>query len=113
MLALSVAMAAQTPSPAQPAPCVAAFTVFSRGADVGREEISLARAGAQWIITSTGKIGEFTINRLELKYTADWQPVENSAAAVDDFLRDAKVRPWQRELTVPVFTEALHPREQT
>jgi ribonuclease D len=43
----------------------------------------------------------------------DWQPVENSAAAVDDFLRDAQVRPWQRELTVPVFTEALHPREQT
>jgi ribonuclease D len=37
----------------------------------------------------------------------DWQPVENTAAAVDDFLREALVRPWQRELVVPVLTEAL------
>jgi ribonuclease D len=37
----------------------------------------------------------------------DWQPVDDTAAAVDDFLRDAGVRPWQRELVVPVLTEAL------
>ena len=37
----------------------------------------------------------------------DWQPVEDIAAAVDDFLREAQVRPWQRELTVPVLTAAL------
>jgi ribonuclease D len=37
----------------------------------------------------------------------DWQPVENTAAAIDDFLRAAQVRPWQRELVVPVLTEAL------
>jgi ribonuclease D len=37
----------------------------------------------------------------------DWQPVENTAAAVDDFLREALVRRWQRELVVPVLTEAL------
>ncbi|HET6732092.1 ribonuclease D [Mycobacterium sp.] len=41
----------------------------------------------------------------------DWQPVENTAAAVDDFLREALVRPWQRELVVPVLTEALTPPE--
>ncbi|ANE81020.1 3'-5' exonuclease [Mycobacterium adipatum] len=39
----------------------------------------------------------------------DWQPVENIEAAVDDFLAHARARPWQRELTVPVLTEALTP----
>jgi ribonuclease D len=40
----------------------------------------------------------------------DWQPPgngENTAAAIDDFMRDAGARPWQRELDVPVLTEAL------
>ncbi len=37
----------------------------------------------------------------------DWQPVENAATAIDDFLRDAQARRWQRELVVPVLTEAL------
>ena len=37
----------------------------------------------------------------------DWQPVEDTEAAVDDFLREAQVRPWQRELVVPVLTAAL------
>ena len=37
----------------------------------------------------------------------DWQPVSDTAAAVDEFLRDAGARPWQRELTVPVLAEAL------
>jgi ribonuclease D len=41
----------------------------------------------------------------------DWQPAEDTAAAVDDFLREALVRPWQRELVVPVLTEALTPPE--
>ena len=37
----------------------------------------------------------------------DWHPVGDVATAVEEFLVDAKVRPWQRELTVPVLT----PRE--
>ncbi|HEX2398984.1 MAG TPA: ribonuclease D [Mycobacterium sp.] len=37
----------------------------------------------------------------------DWQPAEDAAAAVENFLRDAGARPWQRELTVPVLTAAL------
>jgi ribonuclease D len=40
----------------------------------------------------------------------DWQPLqppEETAPAIDDFLREARVRQWQRELTVPVLTEAL------
>jgi pimeloyl-ACP methyl ester carboxylesterase len=66
---------AQTPA-ATPAIGEASFTIFSRGVDVGREQVSVARSGSEWIITSTGKIGDQTINRFELKYTADWQPVE-------------------------------------
>ncbi len=37
----------------------------------------------------------------------DWQPAADTAAAIDGFLRDAGVRPWQRELAVPVLTAAL------
>jgi ribonuclease D len=37
----------------------------------------------------------------------DWQPVADTAAAVDAFLRDAQVRPWQRELVVTVLADAL------
>ncbi len=32
---------------------------------------------------------------------------QDTAAAIDDFLRGAGVRPWQRELTIPVLTAAL------
>jgi ribonuclease D len=42
----------------------------------------------------------------------DWQPVENIAAAVEEFLRDAGARPWQRELAVPVLAKALSTGEQ-
>ncbi|MDH6193552.1 ribonuclease D [Mycobacterium frederiksbergense] len=37
----------------------------------------------------------------------DWQPVRDVATAVSEFLTEANVRPWQRELTVPVLTAAL------
>ena len=41
----------------------------------------------------------------------DWQPLptlEETAAVIDEFLREARVRRWQRELTVPVLSEALY-----
>jgi ribonuclease D len=37
----------------------------------------------------------------------DWAPVDDTSAAIDDFLRGSLVRQWQRELVVPVLTEAL------
>ncbi len=64
--------AAQT----EPVPGVATFNIFIRGTDVGREQVNLARSGSEWIITSTGRLGDFTLNRFELKYAADWQPIE-------------------------------------
>jgi len=39
----------------------------------------------------------------------DWEPVEDTVAAIDGFLREANARQWQRELTVPVLTDALSP----
>jgi len=60
----------------EPLPGEATFTIFVRGTDVGREQVNLTRSGSQWIITSTGRLGDFTLNRFELKYAADWQPLE-------------------------------------
>ena len=37
----------------------------------------------------------------------DWQPVADTETAIDDFLREAQVRPWQRELVVPLLAAAL------
>jgi ribonuclease D len=37
----------------------------------------------------------------------DWQPAADIESAVDDFLRDAQARPWQRHLVVPVLAAAL------
>ncbi|MFN3004637.1 HRDC domain-containing protein [Mycolicibacterium wolinskyi] len=37
----------------------------------------------------------------------DWQPVADVATAIEEFLVANQVRPWQRELTVPVLSSAL------
>jgi ribonuclease D len=37
----------------------------------------------------------------------NWQPVPDASAVIDAFLTEAGARPWQRELTVPVLTQAL------
>ena len=68
---------AQAPAAPQPAPGEATFTIFIRGVDVGREQVNVTRTGSQWLVTSTGRLGDVTVNRLELKYTPDWQPVES------------------------------------
>jgi pimeloyl-ACP methyl ester carboxylesterase len=75
-VSLCASAAAQAPPPAQPASAESTFTIFVRGVDMGREQVHVSRSGSQWIITSTGKMGGTTLNRFEVKYTADWQPVE-------------------------------------
>jgi fermentation-respiration switch protein FrsA (DUF1100 family) len=77
--ALSIAgtAAAQPPSaPATPATGNASFAVFIRGNETGRFQSSLARSGDNWIVTSSGQVGDLAIHRLEIKYGADWQPIE-------------------------------------
>ncbi len=57
----------------------AEFTLFLNGKRVGTEQVRVARAGSTWIVSSTAQFGpplNATVNRFELKYTADWQPTE-------------------------------------
>jgi len=77
VLSICAPALAQTPAaPPAPATGEASFTVFMRGTDVGRVQTAVARSGSNWIVTSTGRIGDLTVNRFELKYGADWQPIE-------------------------------------
>ena len=77
-LALFLATAqAQTPSEnPTPATGEASFSVFIRGAEVGRVQTNLSRSGTDWLITSTGRVGDLVITRFEMKYGADWQPID-------------------------------------
>src|SRR6476646_8172288 len=55
------------------------FTVFLGGNRAGVERVRLAKAGSSWIISSTAQFSapiNMTVNRFEVKYTADWQPQE-------------------------------------
>ena len=69
---------AQGPPPS-PVPGEAAFGIFIRGTQIGREQVTLSRMPSGWIITSTGQTGapvDFAIGRFEMKYANDWQPLE-------------------------------------
>jgi uncharacterized protein len=74
---LAAPAAAQTAE--LPATGDAAFAVFLKGVQIGREQVNVARGPSGWIITSTGRSDaplEFTIARFEMKYAPDWQPLE-------------------------------------
>jgi uncharacterized protein len=83
---VSSAAAPNAQSPAQPAatprPAAEAdveFTLFLAGTRVGVEHVRVARVASTWVISSTAQYGppvNTTVNRFELKYTADWQPIE-------------------------------------
>lgn len=69
----------QAPAAAAPAEGDVEFTVFVAGTRVGVEQVRLARSGSTWIISSTAQFAQplnLTINRAEVKYTADWQPTD-------------------------------------
>jgi pimeloyl-ACP methyl ester carboxylesterase len=69
---------------AQPAPGDAAFAIYLRGTQIGREQATLAKSDSGWIITSTGRSAaplDFTVSRFEMKYGADWQPLEMTLEA--------------------------------
>jgi len=63
-----------------PVPGPATFSIFLKGQQVGREQVNLTRTPEGWRIMSTGQMaaGQMTLeNRhFEVRYTADWQPVE-------------------------------------
>src|ERR1700687_5264223 len=63
----------------QPATGDAEFTLFISGSRVGVERVRLMRSGSTWIISSTAQFGAplyVTLNRFEMRYTADWRPIE-------------------------------------
>lgn len=82
--ALIVVLSALTPAGAQSTTPptddgTAEFVLFAGGRQVGRERVTVTKSGGNWIITSTGRHGapvDITIDRFEMKYTPDWQPIE-------------------------------------
>jgi hypothetical protein len=70
--------------PAAPVPGESTFSVFLAGREIGRERVNVARTATGWIITGTSQLGapiDVTVNRFELKYSPDWQPIELRADA--------------------------------
>ena len=62
-----------------PSPGEATYSIFLAGKQIGREDVNLSRVGSDWVITATSRIAapiDVSVNRFELKYSADWQPIE-------------------------------------
>jgi pimeloyl-ACP methyl ester carboxylesterase len=81
----SIAGAQQTAPPLPPGTPTSSFMVFVRGTQIGTEQIAVTRTIEGWSILSTGRIGppvDVTARRLEVRYTADWKPVEFAIDAV-------------------------------
>ena len=79
LLAALVVLELQAQQPVTPATGEATFLVFLGGREVGREQVSLSRTASGWTITSTGRLAaplNLTINRFEVTYAPDWQPIE-------------------------------------
>lgn len=78
----AVTAAAQTPE--LPGTGDAAFAIYLKGVQIGREQVNVSRGPSGWIVTSTGRTDaplDFTIARFEMKYAPDWQPLELSLEA--------------------------------
>jgi pimeloyl-ACP methyl ester carboxylesterase len=80
-LLLPLAAAAQ---PAAPEPAASNFTVFLRSVPVGSEQIAVTRDADGWTITSSGRLGaplDIVARRVQVRYDADWKPIELTADA--------------------------------
>ena len=70
---------AATAAPRPPAEADVEFTLFLSGTRVGVEHVRVARSASTWVVSSTAQYGaplNVTVNRFEVKYTTDWQPIE-------------------------------------
>lgn len=73
------AVRANAQQSSSPVPGEAVFSVFLAGREIGREQVRLSRSASDWILTSTSRIAppiDVTVNRFELKYSTDWQPID-------------------------------------
>jgi pimeloyl-ACP methyl ester carboxylesterase len=72
--------AGQLPPAVPPAePGATAFTIFVRGAPIGVEHMAVSRGADGWTIVSSGRLGaplDVVGRRIQVRYTADWRPVE-------------------------------------
>ena len=75
-LALAAVLPAAAQTTAVPAPATgdSSLTIFIRGVEVGRMQSTVSHPDTSWVISSTGRFGDIVLNRLEIKYDADWQP---------------------------------------
>lgn len=76
---LAAAAGAATAQTVEPQPGDAAFSIFVRNTQLGREQVTLSRTDSGWLITSSGTIGspvDLTLNRFEMKYSRGWAPEE-------------------------------------
>src|SRR5919197_1960290 len=57
------------------------FRIFLRGAPIGIENVAVSRGAEGWTIVSSGRIGaplDVVARRIQVRYTADWRPLEFS-----------------------------------
>jgi len=81
LLAPPLCAAAQTPAavPQLQETGATNFAIFLRGTPLGTEQIALNRVASGWTIVSTGRLGapiDAIARRVQVRYTADWRPLE-------------------------------------
>ena len=98
MVAVPFAAAAQLlPPPTLAETGASNFSIFVRGVPLGTEQIAVVRNAGGWMIASSGRLGapiDAVVRRLEVRYTADWNPVE--------LTQDATVRGQEQRLHTTV-----------
>ena len=80
-LALPSGVAAQVPAAAPPLQETGAtnFSIFLGGAPIGTEQVAVTRTASGWNIVSSGRLGapiDAVERRTQVRYTADWKPLE-------------------------------------
>ena len=82
-VAVAMPLVVSAQPPPVPAPLQEAgatnFTVYLRGTPLGTEQVALSRTATGWTIVSSGRLGapvDVVARRLQVRYTADWKPVE-------------------------------------
>ena len=99
------------------------FTIFLRGAPIGSEQIAVNRVASGWTIVSSGRLGaplDVVARRLQVRYTADWKPIEFTLdgtiarAGADDSHRRRRHDGEERRHAPPVSrsqkTDTIDPR---
>ena len=80
-LVLPPGAAAQVPAAAPPLQETGAtnFSIFLGGVPIGTEQVAVTRTATGWTIVSSGRLGapiDAVERRTQVRYTADWKPLE-------------------------------------